>query len=67
MGGLVFGARKLNLVGPMHFVDEENHLFCRIDFASVKLQKGKQYMDSIEGKILRLKKGSLLNKINKIT
>ena len=59
MTGLAFGTRKLNLKGSNYFIDEENLLFCRLVTGSIKIQqKAKEFKDSVEGLVVRLKKGT---------
>ena len=61
MGGLVLGSRTLCLKEAITFIDEKNLLFCRMALGKIKYQKKvKEYADSVEGKIVRLKKGTNL-------
>jgi hypothetical protein len=67
MSGLIFGKRTLSLIGSVFFLDEENLLFCQLFYGKVKLQKNvKTQKDSIEGRIVQLKRTVNLSKLEEI-
>ena len=68
MTGMVIGSRKLNLKGVMYIIDEENYLFCKMTIGQIKIQKkAKCYKDSVEGMVVKLKKGTDLTRVQLIS
>lgn len=68
MGGLIFGKRKLCLIESVYYIDEENYIFCELFYGRVKLQsKVDERKDSIEGRVLQLKRSTNLSKPEQIS